>query len=132
MRKLLLGSLSLILLSASILLFQISSQKTVVANNNSIDPLNKMVFIKSGDSFPSEIWIANTDGTKQTKIPINLPAGVVIGYYSVCLTPDGNSIIFDVYTEISKDYRIGYIYRCTTDGTNLRKIVDNTSEASFT
>lgn len=127
MRKLFLGSIGLMLLSISILLFQISCQKTVVANNNSTDPLNKIVFIKSGDRFSPEIWIANTDGTNQTKVPISLPAGLYLGGNTACLTPDGNTVIFDASNNTPGAGGIAYIYSCSINGTNLRKIVDNST-----
>lgn len=127
MRKLFLGSIGLMLLSISILLFQISCQKTVVANNNSINQLKKIVYIKAGDAFPIEIWIANTDGTTQAKVPISLPAGLYLAGHAVCLTSDGNTVIFDVSNRVPGEGGTAYIYSCSTDGTNLKKIVDNTT-----
>lgn len=120
MRKLLLSSIVLFLFSASIMMFQVSCQKDVNAKNSGTTQQNKIIYTKSV-SGTDEIWIANTDGTNQTKVPIVLPSNLKLGNAQATISPDGTKVIFQA-REISIS-NTGYLYTCNTDGSGLVKII---------
>ena len=115
MRKLLLSTVVLTSFSASIIIFQMSCQKTVDAQttDNTSSSLNKTLISKSlrlqvGTKTDSsgnhpiyvtvgEYFLINNDGTNLTKINIpSLPAGEypMAGLNSALLSNDGKKIIF--------------------------------------
>jgi hypothetical protein len=133
MKKLFLGSVALFVFSISILVFQISCKKDVIAqSSNSSQQLNITLLSKSvqinvavGDSVQKrsaiEYYTINSDGNSLQKIPISMPGGlypVGDGY----LTPDGKTIFFQA---TSANYQSS-IYSCGIDGNNLKKLVDGT------
>lgn len=150
MKKLLYGICFLLVLSLFIILTQISCQKSVAQRNpsaqetsvnlillakgklnevslpsNGVDSLGQPI-IKKVTSFSTEYYVMNTDGSNLTKIPINLPAGlyVISGGH---LTPDGKSIVFNVIDSLLGGYVQevkSYIYSCSLDGSNLKKLID--------
>ncbi len=124
MKKLLLSSITLLLFSCSILIFQISCQKEANANPNNITQLNKIVYIKEIplNDGQNEIWTANIDGTNQQRVAINFPANYELDTENtnITLTPDNQKIIFALSIN-----RVKAIYSCNIDGTNLNKIIED-------
>jgi len=120
MKKLLLSSMVLFLFSTSIMMFQVSCQKNANAKINVTTQQNKIIYTKSG-SGTDEIWIANLDGTNQTKVPIVLPSNLKLGNAQATITPDGTKIIFQA-REVSIS-NTGYLYTCNTNGSDLVKII---------
>jgi Tol biopolymer transport system component len=89
--------------------------------------LNKIVYIRgsytTGGS-PNEIWIANYDGTNNTRVNVQLPSGIVFdGDLNPALSPDGKKIFFTA-TSSSDTQKKGDIYSCNVDGSNVVKIID--------
>lgn len=131
MKKLLLGSIALTTFSIAIIIFQLSCKKTADAQTSTtgLTQLNLILFTKhitSSSTTTTELWTANLDGSNQKKIPITLPAGQEL--QEARLTPDGKKVIFDAsYVSGSIANKGAYVYSCNIDGTNLTKIVDNTS-----
>ena len=130
MKKLLLSSIVLFLFSASIMMFQVSCQKDANAKINELIQQNKIVYTKTDNLGKAFIWIANTDGTSQTKVPITLPVGYFIRNYAT-ITPDGTKIIFPVEAPGGGGIDINYIYSCSTDGSNLQQIVGDGTESEI-
>lgn len=163
MKKLLLGSISLLLFSVSIFIFQVSCQKTVTAQQNNstyilqpatqttlggiivgdglqvtsngtvsvkatstsgFNKLSKIVYRRtSSDGSIDEIWLANYDGSEQTKINITLPSGIVFGEsMQPRLAPDGSKVFFTAAPSTS--FSSEDLYSANTDGSNVTKIVD--------
>jgi hypothetical protein len=124
MKKILLGTIILTCFAFSMILTQVSCQKSVaqVANGNE----NLILFVRSEYTNPNsqlEIWISNIDGTNQRKVPITLPSGLKIGYAR--LTENRQTIIFEAYpTANTSSYRSNSLYSCSLNGSNLTKIVD--------
>lgn len=125
MKKILLTSGALSILSLSIVIFQISCQKEVQAQSGTsgVVQQNKIIFYKSfasGDDYYGEIWTANYDGRNQKKIAITLPAGIVISERpSAIVSPDGSKLFFSA----GPNKVWGDIYSCNIDGGNAVKIV---------
>lgn len=131
MKKLLMSSLVLTVFSISMLLFQLSCKKDATAQTtpSGVTQRNIIAYtknIRSGsitsNTFTSEIWLANIDGTNQRKIPISVP--LARGVQDAKLTPDGNSIIFTASFTIPSGYSYLNIYSCSMDGNNVKKLVD--------
>ena len=123
MKKILLGSIALFLFAISIALLQISCGKNANANpdnNIGVNQLNKILYIKSFNGAQgSEIWIANYDGSGQTRVNVTIPSG-----YSqpsnACLSPDGKKIFFQSYPSVST---VTAILSCNIDGTNVVEVI---------
>jgi len=126
MKKLLLSSIVLLLFSFSILLFQVSCQKEANANtNNTTTTQNKILFVKSQTGQPREIWTANIDGTNQQKVNITIPSGKTIDDETVEITADGSKIVLVLWNNATPS--TGDIYTCNIDGSDLTKIIGNTT-----
>ncbi len=102
-----------------------SSGLLTVTTGSSMTQLNKILFYRDGGNYLNEIWIANYDGTGQTKINIDLPQGCQIGNGTDAkLSPDGKKVFFGVWATPSN---MAYIYSCNIDGSDLTKIIDGTA-----
>jgi len=147
MKKILYGSVVLCMFAISITLVEISCQKSISqsSNSNSEDAKgNFILYAKTNETkipivthtdsgtytsyinyYPSEYYRANLDGGSEMKIPIAVPDNLYIGT-GAKLTIDGNTIVFNVYTKPTGDQTPGqcYVYACSLDGTNLRKVKD--------
>lgn len=136
MKKLLLGTIVLLLFAVSLLLVQISCSKTgaqvnatkTVGNNQ----LNKIIFTKDNDNGGCEIWLCDYDGSNQQQIPVTLPEHFYIDNNSnanaVRLSPDGQTVFFvGNYTNITPGTQSS-IYACTIDGKNMRLVVQGGSK----
>lgn len=133
MKKVILTSAVLLLFALSISIFQISCQQDVIADdgeNIGLIQLNKIIYTKhSREPESYEIWIANYDGTSNTKVNIMLPSGVFLGLGDdVRLSPDGKKIFFAAGPPVNYN---GFtfaetcdLYSCNVDGSNVTKIVD--------
>ena len=124
MKKILLSSLSLIILACSITLFQMSCQKEAnadTADSFNVNQQNKIVYTKRVQENPREIWIANYDGSNQVKINITLPNGYDISG-EVKISPDNKTLFF-----IADGDGCTYsLFKCNIDGSNLAKVIDGT------
>jgi len=128
------STMVLALFTISIVLFQISCQRTATAQTNSgASSINKILFAKSSGTGGSgtrvqELWTANYDGTGAVKINITLPTGVFIAdAMNARLSVNGQKIFF----EAGPPYQTGAttstnndIYSCNIDGSGVIKIVD--------
>lgn len=127
MKKLLLGSMALLLFSSAILIFQISCSKSVQAGTSEPPQQNKILYFKSGTAANGygEIWTANYDGSNQKKIEISLPSGVTLSVDGgPKLSPDRQTIFFNVRETINPSDIRFHIYSCKIDGTNLHRVVE--------
>ncbi|MBC9911585.1 TolB family protein [Chitinophaga varians] len=122
MKKLILGSFALLMFSASMLIFQISCKKSAEAETPVVPFNNKVAFLKSRHNLGTEIWIMNYDGTGQTKINVQLAAGLSIND-EVRISPDGRKIFFVVTSGSNETYKED-IYSCDIEGKNLTKLYD--------
>ena len=124
MKKMLLGSIALLLFSTSLLIVQISCSKTnAQTSSNAVTQLNKIIFYKQ-ISTGKEIWIANYDGSGATQIPVALPPNVnwdlIVTSSSLSISPDGQKIFFTVSTTGSSP--TSEIYSCDISGGNVTLI----------
>lgn len=101
MKKLLLGSISLFLFAASIMMVQVSCSKTTAQSSaNSVSQLNRIIYTKDPvlPSDQKEIWTSNYDGTNPVQVPLIYPAGLIwtngIEYKSLSVSPDGQTVFF--------------------------------------
>jgi hypothetical protein len=124
MKKILMSSVVLTVFSISILIFQMSCKKDANAQTGSNVPtqLNKIIYTKRLTSTTAEIWIANYDGTNQTKVNIVVPAGIMLA--NARLSPDGQTIFFE---GVNTSTFLNDIYSCKIDGSNVQKIVDGST-----
>ena len=123
------GSVVLTMFSISMLIFQLSCKKEANAQTTTtgLTQLNLVVYTKlNKTSTPllSEIWTSNLDGTSQKKVALSLPTGMQVGD-EARLTPDGKTIVFTV--QVGSPSTNTFIYTCSIDGSNLKKIVDNSA-----
>lgn len=120
MKKLLMSSAVLISFSLSIIFFQMSCKKEVLAQTSST---SLVIYSKGSSSGNSEIWKANIDGSNQQKLNIILPSG-----YTLNVNGDGGQLVFtsDKQKIIFKagNGSFNSLFSCSVDGSNLTKIVD--------
>lgn len=132
MKKLLLSSFVLLFFSTSLLIFQISCQKSADAQSpTGSTQQNKVIFINyslTPNKEQGSIWVMNYDGTGATKLNINLPANFAFGDI-VRISPDAKTIFFSVIEDRVTERDA--IYSCSIDGSNLKKIYFNPNGASL-
>lgn len=119
------GSVILSFFAIAIVLFQLSCQKTAVAQTNTgstVSQLNKIIYIRRPTSRSSEVWTANYDGTSQTKISIVLPGALIVS--GARLSPDCQSIFLLASDSVTF---MSHIYSCKINGTNVQKVVDGST-----
>lgn len=122
MKKILMGSAVLSALALSIIAFQISCSKSANAQTSGTTGLtqqNKIIYGVNDGGSSYTWWIANTDGTNQTIVPISAPKIKII---SLLLSPDGQKFYFGGLDSTSNLKR--KIYSCNLDGTNIKLLVD--------
>ena len=137
MKKLLLSSAVLLMFSVSILLFQVSCQKIVSAQDNKnlvtenisksvadTALIKKVIFKKIvliNGVYTTQIWMVNYDGTNATRINIHLPSGINFSDdMNPVISPDGSKIFFTAGTDRFK----GDLYACNSNGSNAKKIIN--------
>lgn len=124
MRRLVLGSFSLMFFAFSVLFFQVSCEKeTIASDQDRIENAqqNRIAYIfYPSNSKPHEIWTASYDGTNNKKLDINLPEGSSISSRNLSVSPDGRNIFFTVDDLNNKRH----IYKCSIDGTNVTLVID--------
>lgn len=132
MKSILKVSFVLLFFSLSVVVFQISCQKEVSAQNpNTVTnpPKNKLVYEKTiqsgGGQQPVELWTCNYDGSGQQRINISLPAGLFIDG-NARISPDGQKLFFNVV-----DATLNYIYSCNIDGSGLTRILTQGSNETY-
>ena len=124
MKKLLLGSLFLTIFAFAIMIFQVSCQKDATANTDNglsseVTQVGKIIFLKRvTEGSAMEIWLANYDGSNQSKVNVTFPNG--FEPTSVSISPDHQSIFIIAWNNGGK----GNIYSCKVDGSSLTKIID--------
>jgi hypothetical protein len=125
MKSLLKSSLVLIVFSFSIIIFNISCEKTAEAQLTTpvsgVQNVGLVFFNKYGDK-DNEFWKANFDGSNQVKIAIAaLPAGMQIDKVSLRVSPDGQKVFFNLYNASLNQQNM---YSCNIDGSGIKKIID--------
>ena len=125
------GTVFLTVIGLAITASQFSCTKgSAQTTTGNVVQLNKIIYLKSitvgtsaSQTYTSEIWTANFDGSNATKVPITLPSGVSIPTYPK-LSPDGKLVIFETLRPSSVAGRsLQDIYTCSIDGSNLTKII---------
>ena len=129
MKKVLLSSIILFLVSSSILMIQISCSKNSTAQvTNATSQIGKIIFVKSW-SVGAEIWTANYDGTSASQIPITLPTGITVDgdccTASLSISPDGQKIFFPIL-DMTSGTAQNALASCNIDGSNFNLIVPTT------
>ena len=121
MKKLLFGSVILLLFSLSILIIQSSCSKTEAQNSN-ITQLNKILIVSGNAGVTQKLWSANYDGSNLNEIVFAMPAGVRAGYNAefIKLSPDGQKIFFQGYEIVSG--RSG-IYSANLNGSGVVEVI---------
>jgi hypothetical protein len=86
-------------------------------NNNGVQILGKMLYNRfdRANNIPDGLWIANWDGSGQTKV--NIPNDIRVSYPK--LSTDHKLIFFQGYTANNWS-----LYSCNLDGSNLKRIID--------
>lgn len=127
MKKLLLSTIVLICFSLSAILFELSCHKESIAIPSTAQ-LNKIVYITGGQIGPSQLYIANYDGSSQTKINISIPGATNLGISNPRLSPDGIRVFFYATLNTSSQATPTGIYSTKIDGTDLKLVVNGASE----
>lgn len=117
MKKLLLGSATLLVFSASIVIFQMSCSKESFANDSNNE--GRILYVRQ-DSEETALWSMKTNGTGDHKININLPAGWSLQNSGFARVTD-NKIIFLAYNQ--DEVRQAF-FTCNINGGNVIKIKD--------
>ena len=121
--------------NGAIIITQISCRKEVSAQadpNQGLKQLNLLLYTKEANQYAPnsgdvEYWLANIDGSNQRKLPISITGHLKLTS-NAKLTPDGKTIIFGVRTD---DYKRYYLYSCSIDGSNLKKLVDGATQSDI-
>jgi hypothetical protein len=128
MKRIFQSSLVLLTFSFSIVVFNLSCEKDVNAQNTttaSPQVVGLILFSKNGDK-SNEIWFAKYDGSNATKISIaSFPAGGDMDRSTMKISPDGKKIFFCMYIPSTN---MQSIYTCNSDGTGLTKIIEDADE----
>lgn len=120
MRKLLMGSLALLVFSIAVIIFQASCSKEVRANddhngggNNSNSVLYRRVDPNNG---ATELWSMNTNGNNRHKINIVLPQD----YYleGARIVDNGQKIVF-VAVKLNETDNLRTFFKCNLNGSNV-------------
>jgi len=127
MKKLLMGSVALILFSVSIVVFQASCSKEANAGNDDDNGgKGKLVLYRksSNSSDPSEIeqlWLMESNGSNKRRVNLVFPGN---DYFVQTgrLVDNGNKIIITVskINETGDNYMI--FYKCNLDGSGLHQL----------
>lgn len=102
---------------------------TLSVTSGNVAQQNKIFFIKWFEELStdghSEIWTANYDGSNQQKFNIVLPSEMHIEELSI--SPDKQSIFITCFYYLtgSNSESKYCMYSCKTDGSNLKKIMEN-------
>ena len=147
MKKIFYGSVVLCMFAISITLVEISCQKSMSQspNPNPGDENGNVILYAKTDEvkisvvtqtdtgaytsyihyYQCEYYRSDLNGGNEIKIPIVVPDNLYVGV-GAKLTIDGNTIVFNVYTKPTSDQTPGqcYVYACSLDGTNLKKVKD--------
>jgi hypothetical protein len=124
MKKLFLSSIALFVFSISILVFQMSCRKSVVAQTvtSSVTPIG-IVLIEGQNPLATNIdsthyyYTANYDGSNLKQINLSgLPSGTIIVPETGRLSPDGKTLFF------IGGAGVRYLYSINTNGTNLKQL----------
>jgi hypothetical protein len=135
MKKILMSSAVLLLFSVSLIIFQMSCQKSSIAQS-STQTSNKILLKKdierqvgttvdsSGKSIPVyrysvDFYVVQYDGTNLSKINIVMPSGEY-PWGNGSISPDGEKLIFNALN-INNHHSV---YSCFLNGSNLIKLVD--------
>jgi hypothetical protein len=115
MKKLLLSSVILLLFSASVMLFQLSCKKEVLAQIPALQQ-NKIIYLNQCNNL---LYSANYDGSNKTVIPISLPAHYIVDDI-LSISPDRKTIFISTLDTIKLG--VPSLYRCNADGTAPQEI----------
>ncbi len=147
MKKILYGSIVLCLFAIAITLTEIGCQKSIAQTTKPADDNSHFILYNKIDNVKipivtqtdsgtnttylyynvAEFFTTDLDGNNEMKIPINLPEDLYVSP-GAKLTSDGSTIVFDVNTKPTENDPIPqqcYIYSCSLDGSNLKKVRDN-------
>lgn len=121
MKKLLLGSIALMLFSASAILFQISCKKEANARPDTPQKAGKILFTKSSSmGREQEVWLANYDGTGQSRVNFELPEEISTPVdLKAMFSPDEKTVFIAFY-----NYGNAGIYSCNIDGSNMKRVIN--------
>lgn len=122
MKKLLMASIVLSFFAISLALVQISCSKTTASPTSPTAQINKIVYGQYGGS-DYGYYVANYDGTGQTRVNITLPSGFVSSnQHHPVLSPDGLKLFFVAYDLNNQNARS--IFTCNINWSSLLKIID--------
>ena len=147
MKKILYGSIVLCLFAIAITLTEIGCQKSIAQTTKPGDDNTHFILYNKTDEvkipvvtqtdsgtnttylnyYATEYFTVGLDGNNEMKIPINLPEDLYVSS-DAKLTSDGSTIVFNVYTKPTENDNSPlqcYIYSCSLDGSNLKKVRDN-------
>ena len=152
MRKFFYASVILLLFAIAIAVTEISCQKTIAQSNNNENASGIMLISKAEPQInvsytintdssvethtntyaPTDYFIANIDGSDIKQIPINLPGNIYVASVGsgAKLSDDGKTLVFyaaDIpnYQLTNAPYYPVYVYSCSVDGSNLKKLFDS-------
>lgn len=121
MKKIIISSIALMLLSGSLALIQISCQQTAASptlQTNTGTPVNLgVVLVASNDS---TLFVMKYDGSDVKQIPIVMPAKKVMQGFTSRLSPDGTKVFFMGHDKDNGDIKT--LYSANIDGSNLLSI----------
>lgn len=123
------GSAVLIILTLSIIAFQLSCSKSANGQTGGtttgLTQLGKVLIVEDPSPDPAstlcKFYIINYDGSNKTLIPFSLPNGFEYTSNPATgrLSPDGTTLFIDTYQTSTGTTSI---YSCSIDGSNLKAI----------
>jgi len=124
MKKILMGSLSLMIFSCAILVFQISCRKDAIAQTTT--GTNKILFFKNQTTNvtgPFETWIMDEDGSNQTQFFVTIPGRKI---NRMRLSQDEKKLIIDAIdlASLNTNYPALEIFTANIDGSNVQQITN--------
>ncbi len=129
MKRILMGSLVLVIFSLAVAIFQMSCRKSAMAQTTTttgLAQLNLILYTIISNPHTAnptvELWLSNLDGSSPHSIPLTLPAGLSFDGSSR-LSPDGKTIVLELKDSATPNPDF-YIYTCAIDGSNFKKVVD--------
>lgn len=126
MKKLLMGSVALSCIAVSLTILQLSCSKSEAQNQTaSVMQINKLLISRYVPT--TTISIANYDGTNESIIPLNIPAGFTLFndlWSQPKLSPDGQKLFY--YLIQNGNQTQPYLYMSNVDGSNPVQVLQFT------
>lgn len=135
MKKLLLGSMTLLIFSASVIIFQVSCSKEANAKDDDGEGNGKLVLFRKDTNSPdpaeiNQLWLMNSNGGNKRRVNVTFPGP---DYFIATgrLVDNGTKIIMTIskINESGDNYYV--FFKCNLDGSGLQQLFQSQQFENF-